>query len=184
MALPGDSASVAQTLVCQSRRERSRRPRSGPGATDPGHSTSAVSTPRSICSASIIRRGSRIVIVGDFDADGATSTRAGGASDAASRLQTSRLPGAQSLPVRLRPDAGDRAARGRREARADRHGRQRHLQSCWRGRGHVFGHRNIDHRSSPRARDGAGCERHRESERAGRYVSQAKRSPVSAWRFI
>jgi hypothetical protein len=53
-------------------------------------------------------RDNRVIIIGDFDADGATSTLPKGI-----RLERRRLPGAEPIRVRLRPVAGNRARGGR-----------------------------------------------------------------------
>ncbi len=50
----------------------------------------------------------RILIVGDFDADGATASTRGRAGPAFAGRGPRRLPGAQPFRVRLRPDPGNR----------------------------------------------------------------------------
>ena len=62
-------------------------------------------------------RGERIVIVADYDADGATAC-AVGVRGLARDGRRRRLPRAQPVRVRLRPDAGDRRRRRRRGSRA------------------------------------------------------------------
>ena len=61
-------------------------------------------------------RAGRVLVIGDFDADGATSTALVLRALRAWGFAVRRLPGAQPLRVRLRPDAGDRRA-GARAAR-------------------------------------------------------------------
>ena len=81
------------------------------------------------------RTRARVLIVGDFDADGATSTALRDAPAARARLRAARFPGAGPLPLRLRADARDRARRGGAQARPDRDRRQRHLVDRRRRRG-------------------------------------------------
>ena len=62
-------------------------------------------SPRRSSCCSQHRAAGRVLVIGDFDADGATSTRADGARAARLGLRRGRLPGAEPLRVRLRPDA-------------------------------------------------------------------------------
>ena len=118
------------------------------------------------------RRGSRIVVVGDFDADGATSTALVVRQLRAPRLRERRLPGAESLPVRLRPDAGDRAlaAQGKPEliVTVD-NGISSHAGVA---EARALGIETLitDHHLAPPTLPAANA--HRQSQRAGRCVSE------------
>ena len=98
--------------------------------------------------------------------------RAGRATAAAPRVSIDRLSRAEPLPVRLRPHARDRAARGATPAGADHHRRQRRVQSRRRRRGARARHRHVDHRSSSGAADAAGRDCARQSECAGQFVPE------------
>ena len=69
-------------------------------------------TPRN-CWLRRLRTRRRVLVVGDFDADGATSTALMMRQLARARLRAAGFPGTGPVPVRLRADAGDRARRGR-----------------------------------------------------------------------
>ena len=98
------------------------------------------SRPRGCCCSTCV---GRVLIVGDFDADGATSTALMMRALRDWGFQPGGFPGARSLPLRLRTDAWHRRARGADSAHADRHRGQRHFQ-----------HRG---RRAPRARMGSTC---------------------------
>ena len=125
--------------------------------------------------ADAIAANEKIVIVADYDADGATACAVGVRGLGGDGRQR-RLPRAESLRVRLRPHAGDRR-RGRSDgAAADRDRRQRHRQPRRRRGGGGARHRGADHRPSPSRRDAAGARADRQSEPAGLRVSgQASR---------
>ncbi len=91
--------------------------------------------------------------------------RADDAAAHGARLRAAGLPRARSLPLRLRPHAGDRARRGRAQARPDRHRRQRHLVARRRRGGAASRHRRARDRSSPAGTRVAGRRLHREPER-------------------
>ncbi len=113
-----------------------------------------------------------MLVMGDFDADGATSTALIVRALRSWGFPARRLPGAEPLRVRLRTHAGNRRAGGAARSRADRHGRQRHFQPCRRRCGARRRHRRTDHRSSFAGRVAAAGQCHRQSQRAGQPVCQ------------
>ena len=54
------------------------------------------------------QRGERVLVVGDFDVDGATATALSMSLSARLRLRRAGLPGSRSLPVRIWPLASHR----------------------------------------------------------------------------
>ncbi len=97
-------------------------------------------------------RTGRILVVGDFDADGATSTALMGPSPKGVGLRIGRFPRPEPLPVRLRSNPGNRRVSRDSFTHAYSHGRQRHLEHRWR---------------RPCARAGYRCPHHRPP--SGRY---------------
>ena len=103
------------------------------------------------------RDGGRVLVIGDFDADGATSTALMVRALARVGLRCGRFSGAEPFRVRLRPDTRDRRARAHARADADRDRRQRHFEPRRSRRGARLGHRSADHGSSSAGRRAAGC---------------------------
>ena len=89
-----------------------------------------------------------------------------------------RLPGAESLRVRLRPHAGNRRRRRSRRAASHRDGRQWHREPRRRHGGGRTGHRGADHRSSPAGRHASRPRVDRQSESARMRLSRQ----ASRWR--
>ena len=128
-------------------------------------------------------RGGLIIIIGDFDADGATSTALLVRALRSWGFAGGGLPGAQPLRVRLRTHPGDRRARGRRA-------RPALIVTVDNG---IASHAGVaaaraagievlitDHHLP--AGDAAGGQRDRQSQPAGQRLCAAARSPASAWR--
>ena len=118
------------------------------------------------------QKGSPIVVIGDFDADGATST-------ALVVRQLRRLgfasidflvPNRFEYGYGLTPEIVRLAAQ--RQSGSDHHGRQRRVESRRRRRGALARHRHADHRSPSGAADVARGGRARESQRAGQFLSE------------
>ena len=107
----------------------------------------------------------RLLIVADYDADGATACAVGMRALRAFGARR-RLPRARPLQARLRPDAGAGRPRRGEEARHPDHRRQRHRQRRRRGARQRARHRHADHRPSPSGRGTAGRGVHRQPEPA------------------
>ena len=105
------------------------------------------------------RDAGRVLVIGDFDADGATGSALLVRALRALRVRARRFPRAESLSLRLRADAGNRGAGRATAPVADRHRGQRGIEHRGRGGGPRAGHSRADHRSSS-----AGSARCRDAE--------------------
>ena len=121
--------------------------------------------------ADAIERGEKILIVADYDADGATACAVGRPRPEGARRQR-RFHRSQPVRVRLRTHAGDRRAGGDAFAAPHRHRRQRHREPRRRRRGGSARHRGADHRPPPARGDAAAAGADRESEPAGMRISE------------
>ena len=174
----GRSASAVATPVRRARRASRERPRPGTRISCcRSASLDGITAAVELLCAHFAKR-SAIVVIGDFDADGATSTALVVRQLRRLGLRVDRLPRAEPLPVRLRAHARDRAAGRAGQAGADHHRRQRRLESRRGRRGARARHRHADHRSSSGAADAAVRDSARQSECAGQFVPEqgARRS--------
>ena len=103
--------------------------------------------------AEAVREGQRILFVGDFDADGATSVALGVSVLRAFGAERGRLRGSEPVRVRLRPVPGNRSRGAGQAAGPADHGGQRRLQHRGSRTRQCRGCRCHHHRSSP-ARSG------------------------------
>ncbi len=125
------------------------------------------------------RAAGRVLVIGDFDADGATSTAL-----VVRALRAMRFAHVDFLvPNRFRFGYGLTpeivALGGGPPALADRHRRQRRVERGRRGGGAQSGHSRAGDRSSPARRGAAARASHRQSQSRRLPASQARRWP--AW---
>ena len=152
-ALAGDLHPLLRRLYAARGVRRRERSRSRPESARSRSASSAASPRPSSCCARTSSSAGASSSIGDFDADGATST-------ALVVRQLTRLgfasvdflvPNRFQYGYGLTPEIVRLAAQSR--AGAHHHRRQRHLQSRGRRRGARARHRDADHRSSSRAGD-------------------------------
>ena len=133
--------------------------------------------------ADAIAQQKRLLIVADYDADGATACAVGVRALRAFGAKVDYLvPDRFKLGYGLTPELVD-AAPHRAQARPAHHRRQRHRQRRGRGARERARHRHADHRPPPARPGAAGRGVHRQSEPAGLRRSRRRRSPACGVMF-